>query len=196
MTAFINLKTATAIGILTLGLAGCSQPADDTSATDTAAAEQTAETHDDASAHDEHEMHDEHAEHDDHAGHDHAEHEAHDSHEGHEHHHDHDHDHADMTTYNCQPEQMIEAHYDDHDGQMSAHLLIDGIEYDLLATSGESTDPAVGDIYDTDIGLMDDAGMRWEVTADKMRGTLVSLPTADTQGSDETVLFECEVAQG
>ena len=52
----------------------------------------------------------------------HAEHEDHD-HEEHDHEHSHDehdhaghhHDHADMTTYNCQPEQTIEAHYDPED---------------------------------------------------------------------------------
>ena len=182
MTAFINLKTATAIGILTLGLAGCSQPSDEASAAPDAAAQT-----DTASA-------DEHTEHEAHEGHDHDhvedDHDAHDSHEGHEHHHDH----ADMTTYNCQPEQSIGAHYDEHDGNMSAHLLIDGVEYDLLATSGENTDPAIGGIYDTDIGLTDDAGMRWEVTADKSQATLVSLP--NSQDSEEAVLFECEVTKG
>jgi len=180
MTAFINLKTATAIGILTLGLAGCSQPSDEASAAPDAAAQTDSAS---AEAHTEHEGHE---------GHDHAEHdhEGHDSHEEHEHHHDH----ADMTTYNCQPEQSIDAHYDEHDGKMSAHLLIDGVEYDLLAASGENTDPAIGAIYDTDIGLTDDAGMRWEVTADKSQATLVSLP--NSQASEEAVLFECNVAKG
>lgn len=188
MTAFINLKTATAIGILTLGLAGCSQPSDEASAAPDAAA-QTDTTAVEAHA-DEHDAYEGEAEHGEHEGHD--EHDEHEGHEGHDHH---DHDHADMTTYSCQPEQSIGAHYDEHDGKMSAHLLIDGVEYDLLATSGENTDPAIGGIYDTDIGLSDDAGMRWEVTADKSQATLVSLPT-DVQDSDENVLFECEVKKG
>lgn len=186
MTAFINLKTATAIGILTLGLAGCSQPSDEASAAPDAAVQtDTVDTHTD-----EHGAHEGEAEHDEHEGHD--EHGAHEGHEGHDHH---DHDHADMTTYSCQPEQNIGAHYDEHDGKMSAHLLIDGVEYDLLAANGENTDPAIGGIYDTDIGLTDDAGMRWEVTADKSQATLVSLPT-DAQSSNENVLFECNIAKG
>ncbi|GAA0312452.1 hypothetical protein [Psychrobacter aestuarii] len=189
MTALTSLKTATAIGILTLGLVGCSQPSDEASAAPDAAAQtDTADTHAD-----EHGAHEGEAEHGAHEAH--GEHEGHDEHGAHEGHEGHDHGHADMTNYACQPEQRIGAHYDEHDGKMSAHLLIDGVEYDLLATSGENTDPAIGGIYDTDIGLSDDAGMRWEVTADKSQATLVSLPT-DAQGSDEKVLFECDVTKG
>ena len=147
-------------------------------------------------AHDDHDHDDDH-DHADHDEHDHAEH-NHDDHDGHDHaghDHHHNHDHADMTTYNCQPEQLIEAHYetDDTAAAQDAHLLIDGIEYDLTAMAAPAANSAT--IYETDIGVSNDAGMRWQLSADGQTAVL-SHKTLDGSipQAQEAVLFECQKA--
>lgn len=148
--------------------------------------------------------------HAEHEGHDHETHEegheqeAHDeTHtEGHDDEHDHaghHHDAADMTTYTCQPEQTIEAHYDPEDSSQpatSAHLLIDGIEYDLTAMSLSQNNSA-GAVYETDIGIANDAGMRWQLNADATKAVL-SHKTLDGSVATEAeaVLFDCQKAAG
>ena len=134
----------------------------------------------------------------------HAEHEDHD-HEEHDHEHSHDehdhaghhHDHADMTTYNCQPEQTIEAHYDPEDSAQpatSAHLLIDGVEYDLTAMTLPQND-STGAAYETDIGIANDAGMTWQLNADATKAVLRNKTLDGSVATEaEAVLFDCQKA--
>jgi hypothetical protein len=100
-----------------------------------------------------------------------------------------------MTTYACQPEQTIKAHYDPENNAQSAtsaHLLIDGIEYDLTAMTLPQTDRA-GAVYETDIGITNDAGMRWQVNADTTRAILSNKTLDGSVAKDaETVLFDCQ----
>ncbi|ERL54861.1 hypothetical protein [Psychrobacter aquaticus] len=169
-------KTALLCVAFLLAGAGCQQQADtpQQSNNEAAATDSTAEM-----AHDEHTQ-DAHADHDEHG------------HEGHNHA-------ADMTVYTCQPEQMIEAHYDTANGDpsaSSAHLLIDGVEYDLTALP-----PTAGSngftVYETDIGINNDAGMKWQVSADTNKAVL-SNKTLDgsVAESDEAILFDCQKTDG
>ena len=187
MIAFTRTHSKTALlcfAFLLVG-AGCEQKpetppqSDDATATDAS----TDTTHED------HE-HDAHTDHDEHAHDEHADHEEHDH--GHEGHH---HDAADMTTYACQPEQEIKAHYDPENSTQSAtsaHLLIDGIEYDLTAMTLPKNSNA-GAAYETDIGIANDAGMRWQVSADATKAIL-SNKTLDNSvaESNEALLFDCQ----
>ena len=134
----------------------------------------------------------------------HAEHEDHD-HEEHDHEHSHDehdhaghhHDHADMTTYNCQPEQTIEAHYDPEGSAQpatSAHLLIDGVEYDLTAMTLPQNN-STGAAYETDIGIANDAGMTWQLNADATKAVLRNKTLDGSVATEaEAVLFDCQKA--
>ncbi|CAM4111140.1 hypothetical protein PSAR109036_09645 [Psychrobacter arenosus] len=139
----------------------------------------TAAAHDDHSHSDDAHDHDHDSEHDEHAGHD----------------HDHHHDTVAMTTYSCQPEQTIKVHYDTvtaNSTPRGAHLLIDDIEYELtpmLTTLAAGVANAV--VYETDIGINDDAGMYWQVNGNQ--ATLVN-KTLDgkTLPEDEETLFTCE----
>jgi len=129
----------------------------------------------------------------------HADHDAHE-HEGDDHGHEgHSHTAADMTTYTCQPEQTIEAHYDTANGAQaanSAHLLIDGVEYDLTAMTLPQNNNA-GAAYETDIGINNDAGMKWQVSTDTSKAIL-SNKTLDgsVAENDEAVLFDCQKTNG
>jgi len=121
--------------------------------------------------------HSEHSEHDDHQT-DHAEHghdeQAHDEHDEHDHeaaaHH---HDHADQPriTFKCQPEGDISVYYHNDDEPKTAHLLLDGLEYDLVE---DSNLPA--QTYISSLGLDDSHGLVWQVQ-DK-QASLFSVPTA------------------
>lgn len=134
----------------------------------------------------------------------HAEHEDHD-HEEHDHEHSHDehdhaghhHDHADMTTYNCEPEQTIEAHYNPEDSAQpatSAHLLIDGVEYDLTAMTLPQNN-STGAAYETDIGIANDAGMTWQLNADATKAVLRNKTLDGSVATEaEAVLFDCQKA--
>lgn len=186
-------KTALLCFAFLLAGAGCEQKAETPQTTnDVATVDATTdEAHD---AHADHEGHDH-----DHDGHSHDDHEdGHDDH-GHDGHH-HDHDHADMITYSCQPEQTIEAHYDPEGSSAqsatSAHLLIDGIEYDLTAMT-LTTNNTAGAAFETDIGITDDAGMRWQVNADATKAFL-SNKTLDGSITvdNEAVLFDCQKTDG
>lgn len=156
--------------------AGCQQQADEPKPSSAAVApDSTAEASLDEHTHDAHADHDEH------------------SHEGN--HEGHNHDATDMTTYACQPEQTIKAHYDPENNAQSAtsaHLLIEGIEYDLTAITLPQTDRA-GAAYETDIGITNDAGMRWQVDADTTRAILSNKTLDGSVAKDaETVLFDCQ----
>ncbi|MUG33010.1 hypothetical protein [Psychrobacter sanguinis] len=145
-----------------LGLTAC-QPNEHSSASNT----DTQEQHE----------HSEHSEHDDHQT-DHAEHghdeQAHDEHDEHDHeaaaHH---HDHADQPriTFKCQPEGDISVYYHNDDEPKTAHLLLDGLEYDLVE---DSNLPA--QTYISSLGLDDSHGLVWQVQ-DK-QASLFSVPTA------------------
>ncbi|MGE6480705.1 hypothetical protein ACQKEI_04995 [Psychrobacter namhaensis] len=168
--------------------AGCQQQADEPKPSSAAVAlDSTAEASHDEHTHDAHADHDEHS-HEEHA-HSHGEHGHEGNHEGH------NHDATDMTTYACQPEQTIKAHYDPENNAQSAtsaHLLIDGIEYDLTAMTLPQTDRA-GAVYETDIGITNDAGMRWQVNADTTRAILSNKTLDGSVAKDaETVLFDCQ----
>ncbi|MCD1279355.1 hypothetical protein DVY93_06225 [Psychrobacter sp. CCUG 69069] len=173
--------------------AGCQQQADEPKPSSAAVAlDSTAEASHDEHTHDAHADHDEHS-HEEHA-HSHGEH-SHGEH-GHEGNHEgHNHDATDMTTYACQPEQTIKAHYDPENNAQSAtsaHLLIEGIEYDLTAMTLPQTDRA-GAVYETDIGITNDAGMRWQVNADTTRAILSNKTLDGSVAKDaETVLFDCQ----
>lgn len=189
-------KTALLCFAFLMAGVGCQQqaetPQEDSQAS---AAESTTDMAHEEHAHDDHEhSQDEH----DHEGHEHG-HEGHD-HEGHEHGHEgHNHDEADMTTYTCQPEQVIKAHYDPEDSAQpatSAHLLIDGVEYDLTAMmlpQNNNTSAA----YETDIGITNDAGMRWKLNADATKAVLSNKTLDGSVAEDaETVLFDCQRTDG
>lgn len=114
--------------------------------------------------------------------------------------HDHHHDTVAMTTYSCQPEQTIKVHYDtDTTGTVTAnstprgaHLLIDDIEYEftpMLTTLAAGVANAV--VYETDIGINDDAGMYWQVNGNQANLVNKSLD-GKTLPENETTLFTCE----
>ncbi|MGE6571234.1 hypothetical protein [Psychrobacter namhaensis] len=195
MLAFSHTHSTTALLCLSffMASAGCQQQADEPKPSSAAVApDSTAEA-----SHDEH-THDAHADHDDHSHEEHAHNHGEHSHGEHSHegnHEGHNHDATDMTTYACQPEQTIKAHYDPENNAQSAtsaHLLIDGIEYDLTAITLPQTDRA-GAAYETDIGITNDAGMRWQVDADTTRAILSNKTLDGSVAKDaETVLFDCQ----
>ncbi|UNK04996.1 hypothetical protein MN210_13160 [Psychrobacter raelei] len=145
-----------------LGLTAC-QPNEPSNAPNT----DTQEQHE-HSEHDDHQT--DHAEH----GHDEHDEQAHDEHDEHDHeaaaHH---HDHADQPriTFKCQPEGDISVYYHNDDEPKTAHLLLDGLEYDLVE---DSNLPA--QTYISSLGLDDSHGLVWQVQ-DK-QASLFSVPTA------------------
>jgi hypothetical protein len=188
--------------LLALPLSACqknTETAPETVATDsqdvapiTDPTDATAAAHDDHSHSDNAYDHEHDSEHND----------EHDEHTGHDHDHDHHHDTVAMTTYSCQPEQTIKVHYDTdtaHSTPRGAHLLIDDIEYELtpkLTTLAAGVANAV--VYETDIGLSNDAGMYWQVNgnqANLVNKTLdVNSLDGDTLPENERTLFTCEQA--
>lgn len=117
------------------------------------------------------------------------------SHEGHTHEeHAHaGHDHAahtsNSTTFSCEPTATIGVSYHSDSTPQTAHLLIDGIEYDLAA-SAESNDQQT---YMSDIGLDDRHGIIWQVSGDE--AILLSKTLDDEVAiSDEQILFNCHTA--
>lgn len=99
------------------------------------------------------------------------------------------HDHASKSApFNCEPTATIGVYYHSDGTPQTAHLLIDGIEYDLSATS-DSADTA-SQTYTSDIGLDNTSGLIWQVTGDK--ATLYNKTLdADVAIENETVLFNC-----
>lgn len=191
---FSKLAGITILGSVMAGsLLGC-QPNNDTDAVVTEGApvdnhaehEQGHEMHDDK----EHEDHDleEHSdmEHD-HEGSSHEDH----SHESHSHE---EHAHAghasNSTPFSCEPTATIGVSYHSDSTPQTAHLLIDGIEYDLTATANSETDADKG-IYISDIGLDDTHGIIWQVNGDK--ATLLNKTLdSDVAIDKEDVLFNCQ----
>jgi hypothetical protein len=139
-------------------------------------------------------------------------HENHDEHDGHNHsaHEHHGHQDILMTTYQCQPQQTIEAHYiavtENAAASVEAnaantasadnnYLLIDGIQYDLTPSAAlpESTlsNSTNSMSYETEYGLSDDAGLIWQVNGTKAtlyRKTL----NRNIAIEKESVLFNCQ----
>ena len=127
---------------------------------------------------------------DDHAEHAHEEHEGHDAMEqGHE-----GHDHAEhasnSTPFSCEPTATIGVSYHDDTTPQTVHLLIDGIEYDLTATS-DSDASTEKTIYTSDIGLDNTHGIIWQVNGDKatLRNKTLGSNVAI---EEEEVLFNCQ----
>ncbi|KRU23394.1 hypothetical protein [Psychrobacter piscatorii] len=129
---------------------------------------------------------DSHAEHDEHA-HDGMEHD----HEGHDHEgHDHSEHASNSTPFSCEPTATIGVYYHTDATPQTAHLLIDGIEYDLTAASGSDalTDKT---IYTSDIGLDDTHGIIWQVDGDN--ATLLNKTLNNGVSiEEEDVLFDCQ----
>ncbi|OLF35041.1 hypothetical protein BTW00_10485 [Psychrobacter sp. C 20.9] len=132
---------------------------------------------------------DNHAEHD-HEGHDHESHNDMDVHEGHDHEgHDHSEHASNSTPFSCEPTATIGLYYHTDATPQIAHLLIDGIEYDLTAVSGSDalTDKT---IYTSDIGLDDTHGIIWQVDGDN--ATLLNKTlNSDVPIDEEEVIFDC-----
>ena len=132
---------------------------------------------------------DSHAEHD-HEVHDHESHNDMDVHEGHDHEgHDHSEHASNSTPFSCEPTATIGVYYHTDATPQTAHLLIDGIEYDLTAASGSDalTDKT---IYTSDIGLDDTHGIIWQVDGDN--ATLLNKTlNSDVPIDEEEVIFDC-----
>jgi len=174
--------------VMTVSLLGCQPKSDsepvaseDVTATDSHV-EHDHEGHD-------HEAHDD-MEHD-HKGHDHESHSDMDVHEGHDHAgHDHSEHASNSIPFTCQPDTTIGVSYHNDVTPQTAHLLIDGIEYDLSAASDSNvnTDKAT---YTSDIGLDETHGIIWQVNGDS--ATLLN-KTLDSNVAieEEDVLFDCQ----
>lgn len=160
---------------------GCQKNAEPSAASPTETQDTTmaaTESHSDADhSHDEH-SDDKHNSHDTHA-HDHS---------GHEHDHSgHDHETGDMTIYDCEPTLTVDAHYEDTD----AHLLIDGVEYELSLAASADTAPVDTRRYHTDIGLQKNMGMIWQVH--EQSAQLYHTPlSADGDSIEMTAAFDCQ----
>ena len=187
--SFSKLASAALIGsIITGTLLGC-QPKTDSEPTgseDVTTADSHAE-HDEHSheAHD-HEDHD-HENHSDMASHDEHSHESH-NHEAHDHA-GHSHEaHADNSTpFSCEPTATIGVSYHHDVTPQTAHLLIDGIEYDLTAVSASNADTGT---YTSDIGLDNTHGIIWQVNGENATLRNKTL-NSDVPIDEEEVLFDC-----
>lgn len=201
---FSKLAGITILGSVMAGsLLGC-QPNNDTDAVASEEApidnhaehEQGHEMHGhEENNHEEHEDHD-HEEHSDmehdHEGPNHEDY-SHESHSHEEHTHA-GHDHAahasNSTPFSCEPTATIGVSYHSDSTPQTAHLLIDGIEYDLTATANSETDTDKG-IYTSDIGLDDTHGIIWQVNGDK--ATLLNKTLdSDVAIDKEDVIFNCQ----
>ncbi|PKH65968.1 hypothetical protein CXF61_03515 [Psychrobacter sp. 4Dc] len=171
---FSKLAGITILGSVMAGsLLGC-QPNNDTDAV--VSEEESVDAH--ANHEQGHEMHDD-KEHEDH---------------GHEEHAHAGHDHAahasSSTPFSCEPTATIGVSYHSDSTPQTAHLLIDGIEYDLTATANSETDTDKG-IYASDIGLDNTHGIIWQVNGDK--ATLLNKTLdSDVAIDKEDVLFNCQ----
>ena len=187
--SFSKLASAALIGsIITSSLLGCQPKTDSEPAgsEDVTTADSHAE-HDEHSheAHD-HEDHD-HENHSDMASHDEHSHEGH-NHEAHDHA-GHSHEaHADNSTpFSCEPTATIGVSYHHDVTPQTAHLLIDGIEYDLTAVSASDADTGT---YTSDIGLDNTHGIIWQVNGEN--ATLLNKTlNSDVPIDEEEVLFDC-----
>ncbi len=175
---FHSIRLTLISSAILAALLGC-QPAttedsSSTNATEDVAADSASEhdMHDDhGDEHSDHDMTDEHAENDPHAGHDHA---------------------SKSTPFTCEPEATIGVFYHNDDTTQTAHLLIDGIEYDLAAPTN-GTDGSIASLYTSDIGLDDTYGIIWQPSGDS---AILSRKTLDSDiaPANEEVLYNCQKA--
>ena len=178
--SFSKFASVALVGsIMTGSLLGC-QPNTDT---DTVVSEEVTAVDNHAEQHhseDDHDMHS-HEEHND------MEH----GHEGHGHEgHDHAEHASNSTPFSCEPTATIGVSYHTDDTPQTAHLLIDGIEYDLTAAA--SSDASTGKaIYTSDIGLDDTHGIIWQVNGDNATLRNKTL-NSDVAIEAEEVLFDCQ----
>ncbi|WP_379544049.1 hypothetical protein [Psychrobacter sp. R86515] len=186
---FSKLAGITILGSVMAGsLLGC-QPNNDTDAV----ASEEAPIDNRADHEQGHEMHDD-KEHEDHGHEEHSDmehdHESH-SHEEHAHAgHDHAAHASNSTPFSCEPTATIGVSYHSDSTPQTAHLLIDGIEYDLTATANSKADTDKG-IYTSDIGLDDTHGIIWQVNGDK--ATLLNKTLdSDVAIDKEDVIFNCQ----
>ncbi len=189
--SFSKLAGITILGSVMAGsLLGC-QPNNDTDAvvTEGAPVDNHAEHKQGDEMHDDKEHSDMEHDHEgpNHEGHDHESH----SHEEHAHAgHDHAAHASNSTPFSCEPTATIGVSYHDDSTPQTAHLLIDGVEYDLTATANSETD-ADKSIYTSDIGLDDTHGIIWQVNGDK--ATLLNKTLdSDVAIDKEDVLFNCQ----
>ena len=105
--------------------------------------------------------------------------------------HDHsEHDHTSKSVpFQCKPEATIGVFYHNDSTPQTVHLLIDGIEYDLTATS-DLNDSTGKKIYMSDIGLDDTHGIIWQVNGNN---AMLLNKTLDSNVSieEEEVIFNC-----
>lgn len=191
---FSKLAGITILGTMMAGsLLGC-QPNNDTDA----AVSEEAPIDNHAEHEQGHEMHDD-KEHEDHGHEEHSdmehgpEDQSHESHSHEEHAHA-GHDHAahasSSTPFSCEPTATIGVSYHSDSTPQTAHLLIDGIEYDLTATANSEVD-ADRSIYTSDIGLDNTHGIIWQVNGDK--ATLLNKTLdSDVAIDKEDILFNCQ----
>lgn len=188
----------------TLGLAllGC-QPNNAHSDSDHSADAMHDEHHDDDHAHGE-DAHSEHNQehmqdghmndaHDDdehaHAEHNHAE----NDHLDHAAHSGHNHD-SHRIIFDCKPTAQIGVSYHDDDKAPTAHLLINGIEYELNASNQGNADTVT--TYVSDFGLDDSHGLVWQTSSKNGSETATlsaSSNPADANSTLET-LYQCQKA--
>ena len=167
---FRSLRLILISGAVMSALLGCQPTTEETSTAN--ATEPAADNVSDHNMHDEessdHDMTDEHAS-DDHSGHDHA---------------------SKSTPFTCEPEATIGVYYHSDSMPATAYLLIDGIEYDLTATT-DSDMNADTQTYTSDIGLDNTNGIIWQVSGDR---ALLRNKTLDNDVAveNETVLFDCQ----
>lgn len=175
---FRSIRLTLISSAILAALLGC-QPATTEDSSSTNATEDVAV--DSASEHD---MHDEHG--DEHADHDMTDENAEsDPHAGH--------DHASKSEpFVCEPEATIGVFYHNDGLPQTAHLLIDGIEYDLEAPAN-GTDSSIAPLYTSDIGLDDTYGIIWQPSGDS---AILSRKTLDSDiaPADEEVLYTCQKA--
>lgn len=128
---------------------------------------------------------DEHA----HAEHNHSESDHHD----HAAHSGHNHD-SHRITFDCKPTARIGVSYHDDDKVPTAHLLIDGIEYDLTAPNQGGSGTAT--TYVSEFGLDDSHGLVWQMSSKDGSETAIlsaSSNPADANSPLET-LYQCQKA--
>lgn len=173
-----SMRTALLGTALTMALIGC-QPTTPTEGNEQEGHE-LSENHEHEHHEDEEHMHDEH---DHHEGEEHLD----DSHDHAGHNHD-----DNRIKFKCEPELDIAAFYHDDSTPKTAHLLIEGIEYDLSAIDTDSTQ----NTFVGEIGLDDGHGLVWQIDNDT--ALLSAVPVAQATGNitldSKEILHKCHKA--
>jgi len=171
--------------IMTGSLLGC-QPNTNTVDSEAGSADHAEHSQEEHAEHDSHEGHGDHADDEEHAEHkDHANHDDHAEHEGHDHS-----AHADSgMSFSCEPTTTIGVSYHDDVSPKMAHLLIDGLEYELSAVSDNGA--ADQQTYVSEIGLDETHGIVWQADGDS---AVLRNKTLDSEVNIEAedVIFNCQ----